>query len=456
MTDIGQINDAVAAGDFEAALRLAEKGAALWPDNADYAVGRGNALYGMKRYDDAEAAYRQAIALNGKDPLPWTNLAGIYYERGNIPEGIAACDEALKRDETCVNAWIHKGNLLIAAKKSADALAAYERAEALDPDDPVIRFNKANALGELGRDGEALALYQTMLDENPNDADTLSAKAAVCERLEKYAEAAETYLALLRLDDAPATHVTLGSCLYAMTLNGENIMPLLDEWLTDFPSNPVALHALKTVGGHADRASAEYVKELFDAFADSFDSVLADLNYRAPELIAEACVALPPENPDVLDLGCGTGLCGLKLSEKRRFSSLTGLDLSEGMMEKARRRGLYTRLICADATAFALDAPVDWIVSGDALTYIGDLAGVFACAADALKQDGYFVLTVSENEEDPGRYAMEQSGRFKHGKAYIEQALSGRFNVIAVKRVDLRNEMNAPVRGLLVTARKKA
>lgn len=456
MTDIQRINDAVAAGEFDKALEMAEEGEKSFPDNTDYAVGRGNALYGMKRFDDAEAAYKRAVGLNDADPLPWTNLAGVYYEQRKIPEGLAACDEALKRDPSCVNARIHRGNLLIAAERFDEALAAYEEAEKIDPRDPVIRFNKANALGELGRDGDALAVYQSLLAESPEDADTLSAKAAACERLEKYAEAAETYLALLKVDDTPATHVTLGSCLYAMALNGDDILPVLDRWLTEFPKDPIALHALKTIDGRADRASAEYVKELFDAFADSFDAVLNDLDYRAPALIAEACAGLPPENPDVLDLGCGTGLCGVKLCEKRRPASLTGLDLSEGMMEKARRRGLYDRLICADATAFTLDAPVDWIVSGDALTYVGDLSGVFASAAGALKTGGYFVLTVTENAASPGTYEMEPSGRFKHGRAYVEKLLFRRFDIAEIKRVELRREMNEAVRGLLITARKKA
>lgn len=57
-----------------------------------------------------------------------------------------------------------------------------------------------------------------------------------------------------------------------------------------FPGNPVALHTLETLKNSREvtRASAEYVRELFDAFADSFDSVLAGLAYQAPALVAAA------------------------------------------------------------------------------------------------------------------------------------------------------------------------
>jgi predicted TPR repeat methyltransferase len=53
---------------------------------------------------------------------------------------------------------------------------------------------------------------------------------------------------------------------------------------------------------------------LFDAYAKSFDKSLADLEYRAPALIAETVVDIWKDEDDktvlprILDLGAGTGL----------------------------------------------------------------------------------------------------------------------------------------------------
>ena len=49
----------------------------------------------------------------------------------------------------------------------------------------------------------------------------------------------------------------------------------------------------------------------------------------------------------VLDLGCGTGLAGEAL--RRRAAWLEGVDLSSGMIDQARRKGLYDRLEVAEA-----------------------------------------------------------------------------------------------------------
>ena len=55
-----------------------------------------------------------------------------------------------------------------------------------------------------------------------------------------------------------------------------------------------------------------------------------------PELIAGtiAAAAGPGWRGDVLDIGCGTGLCGPLL--RPIAVSLCGVDLSAGMIEKAR------------------------------------------------------------------------------------------------------------------------
>ncbi|WP_204319811.1 class I SAM-dependent DNA methyltransferase, partial [Klebsiella pneumoniae] len=65
-----------------------------------------------------------------------------------------------------------------------------------------------------------------------------------------------------------------------------------------------------------DRASDAYVANLFDAFAATFDHKLARLDYRAPELVAEAVAASQEAGTTglaILDAGCGTGLCGPSL-----------------------------------------------------------------------------------------------------------------------------------------------
>ncbi len=455
MSLIDDINAANQTGDYETALRLCENALAGNPQDAPFLIGKGNALFGMKKIDDAVAAYLAAAKTDKTDSLPWANLAGVYYEQLRINDGLSACAEALKRDAQNVNALIHRGNFLMMKEDFAAALASYEAAEKNAPEDALILFNKANALAELNRLDEAEAIYAKLGKRNSADEDVLYAFAGVLEKAEKFDEAARAYLRLLKIRETPVLHITLGGCLYNMLLNNRDIAPLLDDWLTAFPNNPVALHTLKTADrlNPAKRAAADYVSELFDAFADSFDSVLAGLDYQAPALIAQTAAESVPNHPAALDLGCGTGLCGVELCKRLKPSRLTGVDLSDGMLAKARERGLYDELVQADITAFSRESSFDLVVSADVLTYLGDLSAVFENVKKSLKTGGRFVFTVSENTAHPDLYEMELSGRFIHGENYIRKTLTG-FKIDALSRVELRKELNEPVAGLLIAARK--
>ena len=87
-------------------------------------------------------------------------------------------------------------------------------------------------------------------------------------------------------------------------------------------------------------------EELYDTWAVSYDSEIEENGYATPRRCAEALAGLAndPAAP-VLDLGCGTGLSGVAL-RAAGFTRIDGMDLSQGMLDKARARaGVYRDLI---------------------------------------------------------------------------------------------------------------
>ena len=64
----------------------------------------------------------------------------------------------------------NRGNVLLALKRAADALASYDRAIALRPDDADTFYNRGSALLELGRFEEAVASYDQALALRPDHA----------------------------------------------------------------------------------------------------------------------------------------------------------------------------------------------------------------------------------------------------------------------------------------------
>ena len=115
------------------------------------------------------------------------------------------------------------------------------------------------------------------------------------------------------------------------------------------------LHLARLGAGEATPAmTAVYVRRLFDQHAPEFDQALVErLDYRGPELLLGAVRAVAGTTPrfgSVLDLGCGTGLAGAAF---RPFCDwLVGVDISPGMIEQARGKGLYDRLVVGDLLEF--------------------------------------------------------------------------------------------------------
>jgi predicted TPR repeat methyltransferase len=213
--------------------------------------------------------------------------------------------------------------------------------------------------------------------------------------------------------------------------------------------------------GRADEPSAlpeAYVARLFDDYAPRFDAHLTKaLDYRAPALIAEALDLAAPGRrfASALDIGCGTGLMGEAVRE--RVDHLTGVDLSPGMIARARERGLYDALDVADATAFLADsAPgaYDCILAADAFCYIGDLRPVLSAATRALAKTGLIAFSVETFERDGFR--LQRTMRFAHSRASLEAAAAeAKLRPRLMCAAPTRREAGVDVPGLIAVCFKK-
>ncbi|MET0852550.1 MAG: tetratricopeptide repeat protein [Candidatus Rokuibacteriota bacterium] len=412
------------------------------------------------RLDEAEDVYRRVLVARPRDPDALHYLGVLSHQRGRGEEAVALIRRAVGAAPDYADAHTNLGNVLKELGRLEEAAASYRRALELSPHHAPTISNLGATLRALGRLDEAVAQHRRALELAPRSATAhLNLGNALRERGDLDGAIA-AFFAAVEIQPSIGAYQGLGRALYRAGRSPEAI-GVFQAWLQQEPGNPIALHMLAACSGHdvPARASDGYVQRIFDDMAEGYDDHLRDLGYRGPELARQALATAagsPRRALDVLDAGCGTGLCGAVLRPYAR--RLAGVDLSDSMLARARGRGVYDELVAAELTAYLAGhaRAFDLVLVADTLVYFGDLAPVLAAAAGALRPDGLLVFTVESAEEEgdapPEGYRLNVHGRYSHAAAYLREALAA-FTAVSILPATLRHEVGRPVAGYVVTAR---
>jgi predicted TPR repeat methyltransferase len=378
----------------------------------------------------AEAGYREHLKEFPSDPSALHFLGLLRSHQGRNAEAVKLMVAALEIDSSYVDAW---SNLGVAYFKERD----FERAEFCARKAIEIAPDFANAWANLGMTlrarnscEEALVAWGRALDLQPGMRNIAISYGHLLYRLNRLAEAVEFYA----------------------------------RWQSSAPDDPIPQHMLAAMGGaeRPTRASDGYVRATFDDFADSFDRNLEELGYRAPQLLFDTVMRAngQAQQPklNVLDVGCGTGLCGALWRPMSR--RLVGVDLSPNMLSKAAARAVYDQLNCAELTEWlsTCGQQFDLAVAADVLCYFGDLSAAFEAARSVLVPGGCFACSLeampdSAPVEEP--FVLLPHGRYQHRRNYVEAMLTGSgLDLQSISTETLRYERQEPVIGLVVVARR--
>lgn len=419
-------------------------------------------LHRKGRLDKAEKCYRKILKRSPNHTEALHFFGVLLHQSGKSNEGLKLIRRALELKPDYIDAHNNLGNVLKELKLFEQAEMTYRIVISLNPDFPDAHNNLGVALKSQRRFHEAIKCYQQAIELNPYFADAWNNLGNAYSKADMNDEAISAYRqAILLSPQSGYSYEHLGRILYVVGRTQEAI-DVYHEWHKQDPNNPIAEHMIAACTGllTPKRASDAYVQKVFDGYADEFDESLKQLEYRAPQFVSDAAKKwLGTEQPvfSILDAGCGTGLCAQHF--KPFAARLVGVDLSPGMIAKAKKLNLYDDLIVTELTEYLSRRNNEYnlIVSADTLCYFGALEDVINAAYRSLSDNGYLIFTLENALENAIEgYKINPHGRYSHNEPYVRSVLENAgFSIVEISHETLRKESGKLVAGLVVVAQSR-
>lgn len=458
------------------------------PEDIGIQLHLANIFKAQNQYDEAIELLDSVIAANPDCAPALNNLGTVYFAKQQFGLAVKAYQEAIDLRPDFADAYYNMGLACARLQRDEEALAAYEALIHISPDHPGARFQMAclmmkrerlfdairefTAIAEsysyhfeshanlaacylrMGRLKDACTWYMRALTIVPEDKDTLFNLGVIHMRQGYAKEAIGFYQRAVKVDpDFYDAHNNLGTALLVRQDNPKALLHF-QEALRLRPDNEALRHTVRVMMHDKSLTSSppEYIQSLFDSYAENYETHLkTSLQYLVPEKllpVVQKTGILQPSSLDILDIGCGTGLCGELLKPYAR--KLTGVDLSKNMLAVAANKNIYDDLVVAEVVTYLKhhQGEYDLVVAGDVLVYFGELEELLAGIAQALKSGGYLAFNVEISEDQD--FVLTPTGRFAHKKSYIEQlAVENGYTVKSTESIELRSQHDKSVPGYL-------
>jgi len=440
-------------GDHNAAVKNYEKAIIIKPDYAKAHFNLGGAFQDIGQLNSSVKSYEKAIIIEPGYAEAHNNLGNVLRELGQLNSAISYYEKALAINPIYIEAHYSLGSIYEELGQLNSAVKCYKEVLVLKPDFSKMHNNLGVILQNQGQLNDAVKHLEEAVTIRPDFAEAHNNLGNIHKDLNEYDAAIFHYKKAISIKSNYAeAHFNLGT-----TLNQLGRLEAAIKSLELAVNNKVdygeALHLLNALTGKTTKSPPkEYVEKLFDDYADRFDnSLVGQLQYKLPFLIKELINKIAPSSNkfnNVIDLGCGTGLAGLEL---RGISNiLTGIDLSNKMIIKAKERQVYDHLIEGDIakTLNASKEKYNLFIALDVLIYIGEVSSIFKAIRNCCSQNAIFIFSIEAQMD--GEYSLLKTGRYSHSEDYILRKASYGFKLILSQEVRLRKDNEKWITGSII------
>lgn len=422
-----QAREQIAQGDLKNAALTLNKANAQWPQDPRVFMLGGLLAEKAGNVQGAFDALRKSVSLAPDWGPGLLELALLLARQNQFPEAIETAEKVAALEPK--NLQVLAGVIDIAHRAGHLEMAVrhLQRGLELVPGDIALRRLLARDLSEQGKHAESLAIWDSLVQEQPQDPQSLVGRVQACIAAGKPTDAKENTTALLSLAPDNAVYQYYGQLANGAT-PGEQ--------------------------------PPELTRSIFDNMAEFYDlHVVRGLKYQLPKQVGDKILAQHPDKKiNVLDLGCGTGLLGVCLG--RLDGALVGVDPSMKMIEQAARHNVYDRFHTVnlhDALRETPDALYQVITALDVFIYAGDVTQSIPNAHRVLTPGGMMVFSFETAPEQGPDLVLQPTGRYAHKRSHVESLCqSNGFATVEIQDTVLREENRQPVPGFVVTAYKQA
>tara|TARA_R110002110_G_scaffold195770_1_gene405471 strand:+ start:91209 stop:92708 length:1500 start_codon:yes stop_codon:yes gene_type:complete len=421
----------------------------------------GNAYKKSGKLDLAKVHFQQALKLKTPYSEAHNNLGSVFYLQGKIDDAIKQFQKALRINPSLWNAHYNLGNCYIKHDRFIDACPHYEETLKYRPDHIGALNNLGISYCLLKNFEQAKTLLSQVVQREPSNIDALFHLGITQASLGELESAKKCYLQILSIhSEHDQAHHNLAT-LYLHLNDKSSALQHYQKAYAINPLNQTAQHMSQALQGKTLKEGApyEYTRALFDQYAYSYDQHVSEkLQYQVPKLLrAMLTTVVQQKNTpwNVLDLGCGTGLCApyfIDVADK-----LYGVDLSPKMVDVAAQKEAYYKLAVSDIIDYLSKTNVifDLIIAADVFVYFGDVKPVFELIHKNLKTHGYFTFSVEKLIDSTENYLITETGRYRHTDDYIKSLCETLgFELISEQEQTIRHQEERPITGLLYLVQK--
>jgi superkiller protein 3 len=186
-------------GDYEEAIAAYDQALKIKSDDHEVWSNRGIALGNLGRYEEAIASYDEALKFKPDYHQAWYKRGITLGNLGRFEEAITSYDEALKFKPDYHEAWNKRGIALSQLGRLEEAIASFDEALKIKPDDHDNWYARGVVLGNLGRLEEAIASYDQALKIKPDKHEAWYNRGIALDNLGRLEEAIASYDQALKI-----------------------------------------------------------------------------------------------------------------------------------------------------------------------------------------------------------------------------------------------------------------